>query len=440
MTVTYPPGLDRFPWSLRRRVSSDPLAFLEELALAADDVVPFSLAGRPAFLLKHPDFAESVLVTHQHRFVKAYGLQRATRLLGHGLLTAEGERHRTQRAVVQPAFHRQRLEGHARTMVTEALQVRDRWSDGDVIDIASDVGALTLAIVVRTLFGADVASLSGEIRRAVRTASDAMDPLVSLLAPMRRLRPQRARLAAAIDSLIAHHLSKGGSEENLISMLLEAQAAGPDVITDQLRDDALTVLLAGHDTIATALVWTWILLAERPDVEASVEREVDAVLGTRLPSAADVPRLGLTRRVLSESLRLRPPAWIVARTALVDHQLGGVRIPAGAIVLVSQYLMHRDARFFSAPLTFDPDRWIDDRARPKMAFIPFGAGPRACIGEGFAWMEGVLLLATFAQRWRLRLRDGESALRPDPKITLRPPPVSLVVHARREGGKGRMGR
>jgi len=422
--------LDRFPWSLRRRVSSDPLAFLEELALASDDVVPFSLAGRSAFLLKHPDFAESVLVTHQHKFVKAYGLQRATRLLGHGLLTAEGERHRTQRAVVQPAFHRQRLESHAQTMVTEALRVRDRWSDGDAVDIGADVGALTLAIVVRTLFGADVTSLSDEIRRAVRTASDTMDPLVSLLAPMRRLRPQRARLAAVIDSLIADHLSNSGRGENLISMLLEAQAAGPDVITDQLRDDALTVLLAGHDTIATALVWTWILLAERPDVEAGVEREVDAVLGTRLPAAADVPRLGLTRRVLSESLRLRPPAWIVARTALVDHELGGVRIPAGAIVLVSQYLMHRDARFFSSPLTFDPDRWLDDQLRPKLAFIPFGAGPRACIGEGFAWMEGVLLLATFAQRWRLRLRDGESALRPNPKITLRPPPVSLVVHAR----------
>jgi cytochrome P450 len=430
VTVTYPPGFDHFPWSLRRRVSSDPLAFLEELARAAGDVVPFSLAGRSAFLLKHPDFAESVLVTHQHKFVKAYGLQRATRLLGHGLLTAEGERHRTQRAVVQPAFHRQRLESHAQAMVTEAVQVRDRWRDRDVIDVAAEVGALTLAIVVRTLFGADVASMSGEIREAVKTASDAMDPLVSLLAPMRRLRPQRARLAAVIDGLIAQHLANGAGGENLISMLLEAQAAGPEVITDQLRDDALTVLLAGHDTIATALVWTWILLAERPDVEAAVEHEVDAMLGTRLPAAADLPRLALTRRVLSESLRLRPPAWIVARTAVVDHELGGVHIPAGAIVLVSQYLMHRDARFFSAPLTFDPDRWLDDRPRPKMAFIPFGAGPRACIGEGFAWMEGVLLLATFAQRWRLRLRDGESALRPDPKITLRPPPVSLVVHAR----------
>ena len=191
-------------------------------------------------------------------------------------------------------------------------------------------------------------------------------------------------------------------------MLLEAQAAGPDVITDQLRDDALTVLLAGHDTIATALVWTWILLAERPDVEAGVEREVDAVLGTRLPAAADVPRLGLTRRVLSESLRLRPPAWIVARTALVDHELGGVRIPAGAIVLVSQYLMHRDARFFSSPLTFDPDRWLDDQAAAKAGLHPVWRRPAGvhrrgvCVdGRGAAARDVCAALAAAAARRRI---------------------------------------
>ena len=205
MAVTYPPDFKRSPWSLRRHVTSDPLAFLDELAAFPDDVVPFSLAGRSTFLLKHPDLVESVLVTHQHKFVKAYGLQRATRLLGHGLLTAEGEHHRRQRAVVQPAFHRQRLEGYAQTMVMEAVKVRDRWTEGDAIDVSAEAGALTLSIVARTLFGADVDLMSADIRRAVRTASDAMDPLVSLLAPMRRLRPQRARLAAVIDALIAHH-------------------------------------------------------------------------------------------------------------------------------------------------------------------------------------------------------------------------------------------
>ena len=224
----------------------------------------------------------------------------------------------------------------------------------------------------------------------------------------------------------------GGGKENLFSWLLDSQDEGPDVITDQLRDDALTILLAGHDTIANALVWTWILLAGRPDVEARVQGEVDAVVGDRNATASDVPRLVFTRQVLAESLRLRPPAWVVARTALVDHELGGALIPAGALVLVSQYLMHRDARFFPDPLAFDPDRWLDDRQgeRPKMAFIPFGAGPRACIGEGFAWMEGVLLLATFAQRWRLQVNDVDQPVRPRPKITLRPPPLTVIVRSR----------
>jgi cytochrome P450 len=435
VAVTYPPDFLRSKWSLRRQVLSDPLAFLESLALTHGDVIPFSLAGRPAFLLTHPEAIESVLVTHQHKFVKAYGLQRATRLLGHGLLTAEGERHRRQRGVVQPAFHRQRLEGYAKTMVREAERMRDRWRNGDIVDLSAEAGALTLSIVGRALFGAGVDSFAAEVREAVRVASDSMDPLVSLLAPMRRVRPQRAKLLAVIDDLIARHRQHRSAEsgdDSLIAALLDAGEAGPDVITDQLRDDALTILLAGHDTIANALIWTWIELAGRPDIEARLEMELDTVLGARSATAADVPALGFTRRVLAESLRLRPPAWVIARTAAVDHEVGGVRIPAGAIVLISQYLIHRDERFFPNPLDFDPDRWLDERqeGRPRMAFIPFGAGPRACIGEGFAWMEGVLLLATFAQRWRLRLREGEEPIRARPTITLRPPQLSMIVEAR----------
>jgi cytochrome P450 len=434
VAVTYPPDFERSLWSLRRRGTSDPLAFLETLARSPDDVVPFSLAGRSAFLLKHPDGIESVLVEHHQKFAKSFGLQRATRLLGHGLLTAEGESHRRQRTAVQPAFHRQRLERHADTMVAEAMRVRDGWQSGGAIDITAEAGGLTLAIVGRALFGADLTSLSADVRRAVATASDAMDPLISLLAPIRRVRPERAKLAAIIDSLIARHRSQGSAgsrDDNLISLLLESQAAGPDVITDQLRDDALTILLAGHDTIASALVWTWVFLAGRPDIEARVAHEVETVLRARPATAADVAALGLTRRVLAESLRLRPPAWVIARTALVDHDVAGVRIPAGSIVLISQHLLHRDPRFFPRPETFDPDRWLDEgRGTPRRAFIPFGAGPRSCIGEGFAWMEGILLLATVAQRWQLRLRDPATDIHPRPKITLRPPPVWMTVHPR----------
>ena len=332
MTATYPPDFRRSLWSLRRRIQSDPLAFLESLAACPADIVPFSLAGRPAFLLKHPDVIEAVLVSQQHKFVKAYGLQRARRLLGDGLLTAEGERHRQQRSAVQPAFHRQQLERYAEIMVARAARARDGWQPLQTIDVTAEAGALTLAIVGETLFGADVAALSAEVRQALMAASDALDPLISLIAPARRVRPQRERLLRIIDNLIAHHQPSGGGSESLVSLLFHSQDAGPGIITDQLRDDALTILLAGHDTIATALVWTWMLLAEHPDASARIEQEVDAVLHGRPASAADVPALVFTRAVLAESLRLRPPAWILARRAIVDLELGGMSVPAGSTV------------------------------------------------------------------------------------------------------------
>ena len=429
MIAIYPPDFRRSLWSLRRRIKSDPLAFLDDLARPpAGDIVPFSLAGRPAFLLRHPDLVEAVLVSQQHKFVKAYGLHRARRLLGNGLLTAEGEQHRRQRNAAQPAFHRSQLERYAAIMASHAVRARDRWQPHQTIDVFAEAGALTLAIVGETLFGADVESLSVEVRQAVMAASDALDPLISLLAPARRVRPQRERLAGIIDDLIVRHQRAGGDRENLISLLLASQETGPDTITDQVRDAALTILLAGHDTIATALVWTWILLSQQPDAAGQMEKEVRAVLGSRMATAADVPELVFTRAVLSESLRLRPPAWVVARSSTEDLELGGIHVPAGAIVLISQYLMHRDERFYSNPMAFEPERWLDRRqeGRPKMAYIPFGAGPRSCIGEGFAWMEGVVLLATFAQRWRLRLVDQES-IQPHPKITFRPPPALRML-------------
>ena len=435
VTLTYPPNFQRSRWALRRRAQIDPLRFLEDLGQSDGDIVPFSLAGRPAFLLKHPDLVEAVLVTHHQKFVKAEGLHRATRLLGNGLLTAEGSCHRRQRAVIQPAFHRQQLERYAAIMVTEAARWRDRWRHQQVVDVVSEAGALTLTIVGRTLFGVDVESISEEVRQALKIASDSLDPLVTLLAPARRVRPQRERLIDIIDELVVHHrhrreqASEDGDSDILISLLLAAQEAGPDVITDQLRDDALTILLAGHDTIANALAWTWILLAQCPEAGAQLETEVETVLGSRLATAADIPALRFTRRVLAESMRLRPPAWIVARTASEEHELGGIRIAEGSLILISQHLMHRDARFFPNPSVFDPDRWLDEQqvGRPRLAYLPFSAGPRACIGEGFAWMEGVLLLATFAQRWQLRLVENGKQISPDPKITLRPPPSIRMV-------------
>lgn len=434
--MTYPPGFRGSLWSLRRNSGRNPIAFLEGLAAYPDDVVPFVLAGQRTFLLKHPAFVEAVLVSHHQKFIKAYGLQRAARLVGNGLLTAEGERHRQQRKTVQPAFHRQRLEGYADVMVARAVGLRERWNHEQIIDLASEMSGLTLAIVGKALFGVEVESMAADVRQALTTAIDSLDPLISLLAPMRRVRPQRRRLAAMIDGLIVQHRLADDGRENLLSLLLEGQESGPHTITDQLRDDALTIFLAGHDTIANALAWTWILLAQHPDAEERMQREVDATLGNRHAIAADVSALTFTGHVFAESLRLYPPAWVLARRAIEDDELGGVRIPSGSVVLASQYLIHRDARFFPNPLVFDPDRWTGDRQaqRPKMAYFPFGAGPRVCIGEGFAGMEGVLLLATLAQEWRFRLADGES-VDTDPRITLRPRQgVRMVLERRTSGG------
>ena len=339
------------------------------------------LAGQRTFVLKHPAFVESVLVSHQHKFIKPYGLQRRRGSLATAF--AEGACHRQQRKVVQPAFHRQRLDSYADTMVAQGFRLRERWKHGQTIDLLSEIGGLTLAIV-GALFGADVESMADDVRQALTTAIDSLDPLISLLAPMRRVRPPRARLVAMIDSFIAQHWSADNGRDNLLSLLLEGQESGPHTITDQLREEALTIFLAGHDTIANALAWTWILLAQHPDVEARMLGEIDATLGNRLATAADVPALTFTGHVFAESLRLYPPAWIVARRAVEDHEIGGVRIPSGSIVLASQYLIHRDARFFPDPLAFDPDRWSGDQQahRPRMAYFPFGAGPRVCIGRG----------------------------------------------------------
>lgn len=418
-------------WSLRH-AARDPLSFLADLARSPDDIVRFSLGRRPAFLLRHPEDIEAVLVTHHHKFVKAYGLQRARRLLGNGLLTSEGEEHRRQRAAIQPGFHRPHLEQYAAIMVAQTARVRDSWRESVPIDVSSETSALTLAIVTQSLFGTDVGSLSSDVRRALQLATDTIDPLVSLLAPARRVRPQRQRLLEIVDGLIAQRRAAGRGGANLISLLLEHEAGPQGEITDQLRDDLLTLLLAGHETIANALVWTWILLAQDRGLQSRLEEEVDAVLDGRPATAADVTALGYTRRVLAESLRLLPPAWVVARTAAMEHRLSDVRIPAGAIVLISQYLLHRDARFFSDPHRFDPDRWLSNHPdRPRSAFIPFGAGPRACIGEGFAWMEGVLLLATIAQRWRLEAGDDARSIELRPQITLRPSVrVRMVPRAR----------
>jgi cytochrome P450 len=324
------------------------------------------------------------------------------------------------------------MAGYGDVIAAHASRRAAAWRDGDLVDVVDEMASLTLGVVGETLFSTDLAPIGGELRGLLATAVGALDPLVALVAPRRRLRPTRTRLDAIVETLIADRLTLVSPPDDLLGLLLAAD--GPEATPEQLHDDAITMLIAGHDTIGNALAWTWGWLAGHPAVADALAAEVDAVLGTepgRGMTAADLPRLLLTRAVLSESLRLRPPAWILARRALVDHHGPAGPIAAGTLVVMSPYLVHRDPRFFDEPLRFEPRRWLADQAppRPKLAYFPFGAGRRSCIGEGFAWLEGVLVLATLARRWRLEAVDGPADV--EARITLRPRgPLRMRLAAR----------
>lgn len=414
-------------WELRR-LRRDPFAFLQRLA-SRGDVTPFWLRRQPGFLVNHPDFVEDVLLTSQDKFIKAPALQRATRLLGRGLLTSEAPEHARRRRIIQPVLHRRRMAGYADVMVRRARATGRSWRDGEVFDVSRQMSNLTLSVVGDTLFSTDLTTYATELRRIVADAVTSLDPLVALVAPRRRLRPARRRLEAIVDALIEQHESSTDRPADLLDLLIEAS---PDSTPGELHDDAITMLLAGFDTITNALTWTWAILSEHPAAVEELHLELDRVLAGRVPRMEDIPQLVVTRAVLSESLRVRPPAWIIARQAIEAVEVGGLPMPAGALVLVSPYLLHRDERFFPSPLVFDPSRWLRDeeRVRPRLSYLPFGAGRRSCVGESFAWMEGVLVLATLAQQWRLRMA-GSGAAEIDPRITLRPRgPVLMVAEAR----------
>ena len=435
---TLPPGPRRaFPGTKLLALRRDPTGFLTQLAAEYGDVVQFKIGPQRVVLLNHPDDIRDVLVTNGRNFVKGRGVQRTKRVLGEGLLGSEGEFHLRQRRLVQPAFHRQRLASYGASMVECALQARARWPAGAALDIHAEMARLTLAVVGRTLFGADVAGEADTIGAALNTLLALFDaallPLAEqmewLLPAGRRFRRARAQLDATISRLIAERRATGDGGD-LLSILLFAQATDGSTMSDeQVRDEAMTLFLAGHETTANALAWAWYLLAQNPAAEQALHAELARVLGGRAPSFDDLPQLVSPRRVVAEALRLFPPAWVIGRRALADYEVGGYTLPAGTIVLMSQWVTQRDARFFALPTRFEPLRWAPEAlaARPMFSYFPFGAGTRQCIGEQFAWMEAVLLLATLAQQWRLSLVPGQS-VGTRPAITLRPrDPIMMLA-------------
>jgi cytochrome P450 len=412
----------------------DPLVFLARLAREYGDVARFKAGPQSIYLLNHPEHIRDVLVTNHSRFKKGRALQRAKRLLGEGLLTSEGEFWRRQRRLAQPAFHRQRIASYARVMVEYAEQAAARWRDGETIDAAGEMTRLTLAVVGKTLFDANVESDADEVGAALTEVMNLFNylmlPFAELLEklplpPQRRFLRARARLDAVIYRIIEERRREGRDRGDLLSTLLHAVDEEGDrtgMTNEQLRDEVMTLFLAGHETTSNALTWAFYLLAQNPSAESRLHEELDAVLERgRPPTADDYAALSYTEMVVAETMRLYPPAWAVGRLALEDHEVGGFAIPRGSLVLISQYVTHRDPRFFPEPERFDPERWTPEvkAARPQFSYFPFGGGPRRCIGEGFAWTEAVLILAALARRWRLRLIPGRT-VEARARITLRP--------------------
>ena len=429
-SYSYPPGpAHGLLWfALHRFRPADPIALFQELAREYGDCVHHQLGRQHILFLNDPALIAEVLVSQNENFEKERTVRRSELLLGKGMITAEGAAHRRQRQAAAPAFHRQRIGAYAQAMVENARRTRDGWQGGAALDISLAMMELGLAIVAETLFGTVLGDEARELAAAINAIMGmynymvimpAAEVLVHLPLPkVGTFKRARARLDATVYRMIEEH-RREGSGGDLISMLLEAFPSPQD--KTYLRDQVITIFLAGYETMANALSWTWYLLSQNPAAEGKFHAELDAALGGRVPTVDDLPRLRYTEMIVAESMRLYPPAWAMGRRALRDFALGPYWLPARTTVLMSQYVLHRDARYYADPLRFEPERFTAEAkaARPKFAYFPFGGGARQCIGESFAWMEGALILATIGQQWKLRLEPGQK-IEPQPLITLRP--------------------
>ena len=409
------------------------------------DIAFYRFLGVPICQLTHPEDIEFVLVRHASDFHKSRDYATLEFILGRGLLTNEGHSWQKQRQLIQPAFRHENISGYAQIMAASAAEHLARWNDRPTCNLHDEMAALTLDIVTKSLFGSKLSHDTRAIGTEVAAIMERFfsQAALSFLLPdgfpipkSPRLLRSRRHLNEVIFSIIRERRRSAALANDLLQTLLTAADDEGTRMSDvQLRDEIMTLFLAGHETTANALTWTWYLLAQNPAIERTLHLEIDGVLGGRAPSLADLPKLPYCEMVIKESMRLFPPAWGIGRRALREFELRGYRIPKGTNIFILQWLTHRDARFYPEPLRFDPERWRSDPIRsgvlPRFSYFPFGGGPRVCIGAGFAMMEATLLLATIAQRYRF-------ALLPDPpvvplfSVTLRPKfGVPVRVEARK---------
>lgn len=416
--------------------------FLTRLA-ALGDITSFRLGTQRAYFLNDPEMVRDLFVVNAHKFKKGRALQRARKLLGDGLLTSEGDHHFRQRRMIQPAFHRTKIAEYSRSMVEYADAMSESWQDGEAREIDSEMMHLTLRIVAKTLFSANVEDEADEIGAAmtsiVRLFNYLLLPFSEWLEKLplpqsRRFKNARELLNSVIFGFIEQRRNSGEENGDLLSMLLAAQdeADGTGMSNEQIRDEVMTLFLAGHETTANAMTWIWYLLSQNKAAEARLFEELRAVLGIadsatgetllRIPTIDDLPALKFTEAVVAESIRLYPPAWAIGRRAVEEHEFGGFCVQAGSLVLVSPFVTQRDQRFWPDAGEFVPERWetlgVKEAGRQGIYF-PFGGGVRKCIGDGFAWTEAILLLATIARKWKLHIVP-EQKIGLQPLITLRP--------------------
>jgi cytochrome P450 len=420
----------------------DPLGLMAMCARKYGDIVRYRIANVTVYLLNRPDYIEYVLVGNSRNFIKGRLLRANQLVLGNGLLTSEGNFWVRQRRLAQPAFHREQIAAYSQIIVAYAERMLTTWQDGETRDIYQEMRRLTLEITARTLFDADVADRAEDVVAALEVVREQFVARVNtaLLIPESIPTPANLRLQKAVRQLeeivydiIQERRTRGRNHGDLLSMLLHAQDEdGGQMTAQQLRDEVMTLFVAGHETTAITLAWTWYLLSQHPTEEARLVSELQEVLAGQAPSIVHLPHLSYTDRVLKESLRLYPPVWCIPRVALNDCDIGGYHVPAGTSLAMSPWVMHRDSRYFDHPEEFNPDRWEGDFAKrlPIFAYFPFGGGPRRCIGYSFATMEMALVLATVTQKFQLVLAPGHLVTL-WPSFTLQPRDGIKVVVTKR---------
>ena len=466
--INYPPGpSSRLPLKLVFEFLRDPLTVLHNLSKEYGDISHFKFGKHHIYFVNDPDYIKDVLVNYENNFIKSRGLQLAKRILGEGLLTSEGELHRRQRQLIQPVFHSDEVHNYANIMTDYTLDISSQWHDQATIDIHKEFMHLALAIVSKIFFNvsieeSEVKEIDQYVTTIIEHFNRARIPFAGIIEKVPlpsniRFHQSKRHLDEIIYRIIDSHVNSNSDNDDynqpqngshlhsdLIRLFLQGQADGHISASknneslgkrnkkihnniasnnrQQLRDNVMTIFLAGHETVANALTWTFYLLSQNPKEEKMLHEELDSVLrDDNAATAKDISKLEYTQRVFTESMRLYPPAWAIGRQAIKDCKIGDYVIPIGSSILMSQYLMHHDPRYFREPERFDPERWNPEEKakRPRFSYFPFGGGARSCIGETFAWVEGILVIATIARRWKMRVMP-EHPIVLQPLVTLRP--------------------